>query len=78
MGDAMEILDLLHDEEAEPSAAEPVSAAAVAPVKRPELRAFPALGPSGYPALVPWQGLRMALRARLHPVLSMQGRLELS
>jgi hypothetical protein len=38
MGDAMEILDLLHDEEAEPSAAEPVSAAAVAPVKRPELR----------------------------------------
>ena len=78
MGDAMEIMDLLHDEEAEPAAVEAVAVAAVAPVRRPELRAFPALGSSGYPALVPWQGFRMALRARLHPVLSVQGRLELS
>ena len=46
MGDAMEVLDILHDEEAEPTATEAAPVTTVAPVRRPELRAFPALGSS--------------------------------
>jgi hypothetical protein len=87
VGDAMLVLELLHEAAPPPMSPMPgtpmvgaqvgSSVSLAVPQRRPDLRPFPKLGASGYPELGPWRAYRTALRARLQPVLTDEGKAEL-